>query len=196
MKLGICVPARENVNTKFAYCLAQLVSNLELSHEIFFEQGSILPQQRINLVEQAINRDCTHILFLDSDMIFPANIATELLKHDVDMVACNYVTRTKPYRSTAFLETENFEKTLKKSEGLVEVASVGLGIALIRASVFENIPNPAFKFEWSSQYNSHMGEDIYFCELLKNSGYSIYVDASLSNRCAHIGETACKMDVL
>lgn len=199
MKVGVCVPTRDSVSNRFAYCLSQLTARLastNTEYELFFEEGSILPQQRITLVQIALDRQCSHILFLDSDMVFPANIVHELLKHDQDMVACNYSTRTQPYRSVAFLETDTYENTLEKTEGLHTVAAVGLGISLIKSDIFENIDTPYFKFEWSDEYNSYVGEDIYFCQQLTSAGYNIYVDASLSNRCAHIGAIACKMDMI
>lgn len=195
MKLGICVPTREVMYSKFAYSFSMLISKLNknnIEYKVFFEEGSILPQQRINLVKSALAEDCTKILFLDSDMIFPGNVFDELLKHNKEIVACNYSTRIRPFRPTAFLETEEFAKTLKKTEGLVKVAACGFGIALIDSSVFFKLQEPWFTFEWKGL--THMGEDIYFCKQATNNGYEIYIDASLSNKCLHIASTPVNLD--
>ena len=198
-KLAVCIPCRDTLHSAHAMSLVELVkfnTMNDIDTHVFMDASTILLTQRERLATMALQSGSEHILWLDSDMVFPANIVHELLKHDQDMVACNYSTRTQPYRSVAFLETDTFENTLEKTEGLHTVAAVGLGISLIKSDIFENIDTPYFKFEWSDEYNSYVGEDIYFCQQITSAGYNIYVDASLSNRCAHIGAIACKMDMI
>ena len=103
--LGICVPVRDTLHTGFAYCLVQLTSHLtknNIDYKLYFENGSIISDQRYRLTTSAMSDKCTQILWLDSDMLFPVSIYERLNNHNKMAVAATYSTRTKPYRNTAF----------------------------------------------------------------------------------------------
>jgi choline kinase len=132
MKLAICVPVRDTVHSTFAYCLNELTSHLvrsNVDYNLFFQNGSVLPEQRTALVSSALNAKCDYILWLDSDMVFPKNLYQRLSSHNYDIVACTYSTRTKPYRNVAFL-THDFNDRLTASLGVHKVSSVGMGLML------------------------------------------------------------------
>jgi len=186
--LVICVPVRDTVTSTFAFDLASLVghiSNKGVSYKLLFQNGSILPDQRTQLVKDALKHNPKHIMFLDSDMAFPAIIYEELVKHNKSVVACTYSTRSQPYRSVAFLDHNNLSARLNKTSGLHLVASVGMGIMLINAEVFKTVNTPWFVFEWNNTYDGFIGEDIYFCKKIKEYDYDVFVDASISNLCGH-----------
>ena len=67
--------------------------------------------------------------------------------------------------------------------GLVSVDAVGLGACLIRREVMEKIAKqagdgPMFKFEFIGR-NKVVGEDVFFCQKIREAGYEILVDLSL-----------------
>lgn len=189
--LAICVPVRETVTAQFSYSLAQLtayLSNNKVPFMLYFEHGSILPQQRTNLVESAIKDKCEYILWLDSDMVFPPNTFTELQKHNTDIVACTYVTRTAPHKTVAFVDTDNYDSRLEEKSGTHKVSAVGMGCMLVKTQVFETLPKPWFAFQYLHRYNGFKGEDIVFCESAIEHGYDIYVDVDTSKKVSH---TAC-----
>lgn len=188
MKLAICVPVRDTVHSKFAYCLSDLTSHLvksNIEYSLFFQNGSVLPEQRNVLADSAIKAKCDFILWIDSDMVFPKNLYQKLSAHNTDVIACTYSTRTKPYRNVAFLNN-NFNDRLGASVGLHKVSSVGMGLMLTNIEVYRNIRKPWFVFEYSEEYNSYLGEDIYFCQNLINNGYEIYIDIDTSKKCYHL----------
>jgi choline kinase len=194
--LAICVPVRDTVHSAFAFCLAQLASNLthnNIRYQLFFEVGSLIADQRYRLVNTALERTATEILWLDSDMIFPADVYQKLSKWNHDVVACMYSTRTKPYRSTAFL-SDNMQDTLTARSGIHSVYAVGMGCMLTKTQVFKIVPQPWFNTRWDYQNNSFSGEDIYFCDQLQNYNYQVFVDCDLSNQCSHIGTTNIKLE--
>ena len=170
-ELAICVPVRDMLHSKFAFCLAELVARLvkdNVSYQLFFQNCSVLPEQRHLLAKSALTANCEKILWLDS-------------------------TRTEPFRSVAFLDNRDMTKTLKEKSGLHSVNSVGMGIMLTSTEVFKNIVAPWFSFKYMSSYDAYLGEDIVFCELLKEYDYDVFVDADTSNYCAHLANLEIKI---
>jgi hypothetical protein len=189
MKLAICVPVRDTVHSKFAYCLSELTSYLvrrNIEYNLFFQNGSVLPEQRNALVELAVNAKCNQILWIDSDMVFPKNLYHKLVAHNKDVVACTYSTRTTPYRSVAFLNN-NFNDRLTSTIGIHKVSNVGMGLMLTDIAVYSLIPKPWFMFDYDINLNSYLGEDMYFCQKITEYGYDIYVDVDTSKKCYHLG---------
>jgi hypothetical protein len=195
-QLAICVPVRDLLHSKFAFCLAELVARLvkdNVTYQLFFQNGSVLPEQRHLLAKSAMAANCEQVLWLDSDMVFPSNIYQLLSKHNKDAVACYYSTRSEPFRSVAFLDNRDMTKTLLAKSGLHVVNSVGMGIMLTSIDIFKKIPPPWFSFRYLSSYDSYLGEDIVFCELLKEYDYDVFVDADASNHCFHLASLEIKI---
>mgnify|MGYP003968678519 FL=1 len=194
--LGICVPVRDTVHTSFAYCLAQMTSYLtrnSIQFNLYFENGSLIADQRYRLAEIATQQKCKEILWLDSDMVFPASVYRSLANHNKDAAACTYSTRTKPYRNVAF-QSSDLTDTINHTSGLHKIYAVGMGIMLTKTEVFSTIPRPWFNTHWDQQTETFSGEDIYFCNQLQNYGYELYVDCDLSKQCGHIGSNTIKME--
>lgn len=193
--LGICVPVRDTLHSGFAYCLSQLTAHLVASaveFKLYFENGSMISDQRYRLVMNAQADNCTQILWLDSDMLFPVSIYSQLNSHDQLVTAGTYSTRTAPYRNTTFGSSE-FD-VVKHDTGLHQAYAVGMGLMLTDIRVFDKIPRPWFKVAWSHKLDTFIGEDIYFCEQLNTYEIDLWVDYDLSNQCGHIGSKAIKME--
>ena len=94
--IAICSPVRDHVHSEFAWCLNNLTTQLtkdQIQHNVYFENGSILPRQRHTLVQHALENNHTHILWLDSDMTFPRHLLHSLLEHNLSVVGFTYSTR-------------------------------------------------------------------------------------------------------
>lgn len=193
MKLAICVPARDTVQVGFAKCLANLTAHLakeNINYELIFNLGSVIPQQRNTLAESALENKADYVLWLDSDMHFPATVFNRLLNHKKEICAATYSTRIKPQRSVAFLDKNNLDKRLQAKTGLHQVFAVGMGCMLVSRTVFEHLPKPWFQYVWNRDTEDLSGEDIYFCNQANDTGFEIFVDADLSNEVAHYGTKA------
>lgn len=198
-KLAICVPTRDTVHSGFTFCLTELVANLvnaKIDYKLYFENGSILPEQRNRLVQSAMLDNCTEILWLDTDMVFPPDVYDKLSKRKRDIVACNYSTRHWPFRSVAFTSDKDLDKRLTKRKGIHEVASVGMGIMLTNIKVFEKLHLPYFSFRFDRKLEQYVGEDIEFCRTARDYDFKIHVDADLSEKCAHLGTAPRRMDMI
>ncbi len=77
--IAVCTPARDQVHTNYCYCLVNMVAwhtlNTEDAISLKLMQGTIIQNQRADLCLDAMREGCTHILFIDSDMTFPQDMA-------------------------------------------------------------------------------------------------------------------------
>lgn len=152
--------------------------------------GSEVAMQRQQLTDEILETNCTHLLWLDSDMKFPADTLEILLSHNKYIVAGNYSTRVKPHRPVAFKNPDNLDKRVFGGKGLEKIYAIGSGLMLVNRQVYENMPRPFYSVEWKDNYTSLVGEDIYFCHKANENGYEVFVDHDLSKRIAHIGSKA------
>ena len=204
--VGVCVPARDEVHTGFAFDFARMVGH-DVKHrckddtnglKLYTMAGTLIFDQREGLVKAALSEGCTHVLFIDSDMRFPPDIISILLSRELPIVGVNAVTRRKPVLSTALnLELTKDDETgeIKKTrwlkvdsrgkEGCEQVTAIGFGATLIAREVFEKLKTPWFSAEWSPR--GIIGEDIYFCLKALDEGIPTFVDHDLSRYIGHIG---------
>ena len=179
----------------FAYNLAQLVqscNHTKLPVNIYMEIGSLISQQRQNLAENAIKNGATHILWLDSDMLFPSNVAETLLSHQLDIVCCNYSTRSFPFKGVAYTDVGNWNSwkpAVNTDDRFFEVEGIGFGCMLVNVNVFNTLGLPWFDVTWESKFREFIGEDFYFCKKAREAGYKIMVDTVLSRQIGHIGSS-------
>lgn len=194
-KVMIAVPTRDSVKTGFARSLALLMAYTTFVRPgmevfLYFVQGTFLPRARAGLVQAALDRTCTHVLWLDSDMVFPKDTLLRLLGHGVPIVAANYAMRQAPILPTA-LDTDR--QPIFASEGLVDVRACGMGVMLTGIEVFRDIGKPWFALGYNRALDDYSSEDTYFCERARVAGYRIRVDGPLSEEIGHLGEFAYEM---
>ena len=196
-KVAICVPVRDFVTAAFSYSLAMLMkkcgeANFKTSLHMVI--GSEIASQRQQLVNAALETDCTHVFWLDSDMKFPVDILEKLIALNKDVVGCNYSTRVSPHRPVAFTSDTDMDMRLTKKTGIHTVCAVGLGCLLVKRKVLETMSVPHFRVDWDSTYTSLIGEDLFFCRKVRECGYEIHIDCDLSQQISHIGATAFKLE--
>lgn len=192
--ITICVPARDMVNAGFSVDLAMLAvrsySDIAPGYKfnISMVSGTLIADQRTKLAQTALAQGSDYILFLDSDMRFPSSLLYDLVKHDKDIVACNYATRRKPIKTVAFSDFSSLQCIYSHGQfGLEEVDAVGMGAMLIKADVFRKLPQPWFNISYLPNGKMYIGEDIYFCKLAQAHGYTVYIDHDLSQKVGHTG---------
>lgn len=194
--VAICLPCRDQVCTSFAYDLAVLTANWSAKHiseggklYVFTSMGTLIANQRQELALEAMQANCSHILFLDTDMRFPKDTLDRLLAHDKPIVAANYATRRMPIHSVAFKTDKDLDcvYTTPESTGLESVAAVGMGVMLIKREVFEKSELPWFHLGYSLKTHSFTGEDIFFCRAARRNGFDVLIDHDLSKEVRHIG---------
>lgn len=151
--------------------------------------GTLIANQRQELVLEAMQAGCSHILFIDTDMRFPKDAVERLMAHDKPIVAANYATRRMPVKTVAFKTEGAWDcvYTTDDSVGLEPVSAVGMGLMLIKREVFEKLTLPWFIIGYSPKTAEFSGEDIFFCRQARKAGYDILIDHDLSKEVKHIG---------
>ena len=192
IKLAILVPTRDMVHTNFAYCLTQLLKTtgeIGIDTYLFFDSSTVLLNQREKLIEKAKEIKSDYVLWLDSDMMFPSTTAVRLIEHNKDIVACNYMKRTKPSKTVAYTDLTNWDSwvPLEPFDELIKVEGVGMGCMLMKTKVFEDLIKPYFEFTYVEETQDWFGEDFNLLTKLRNKGYDVFIDPMLSVDIKHVG---------
>jgi len=137
--------------------------------------GALTPFSREKIALKAIEQNCTHLLWIDSDMQFGPDALNRLLKHKKDIIAGLFFQKYQPYAPALSI---NDEHPIPKK--LTKVDWVGLGFTLINIEVFKNMPRPWFELDFNPKHI--VGEDILWCLKARKLGYDIWVDPNI-----HIG---------
>ncbi len=192
-KIAIATPTTTMVNYQFAQSLSGTVGYMSAEGytvDLLFNSGSVLHRQRNNLVRSFLtgnhSKDHTHLIWIDSDMVFPSDAIKKLLSHDKDIVGVNYCARQGAPRFTAGKEGQRFQ-TKPDSTGLEKVDVLGFGLMAVKKEVLEKMEYPWCDFLTIGE--GLLGEDEYFCSKAINSGFEIYCDQDLSKQVYHIGQT-------
>lgn len=187
--VSICIPSRDEWRAVFGYSLLRMfISTQNAVQNLRMCRGSVIPGNRNTLVNTSIKDEATHVLFIDTDMVFPADTLDRLLAHNKPLVFANCCTRSlDPAKPTAQMNGIQVW-TERDSTGLQEVDRCGFGVALIDIEVFKHIPKPWFAFKYLPERDDYSGEDIYFCDLATKAGYQLFIDHDLSKQIGHCGD--------
>ena len=181
----IGLPATEMMKAKTAHAIGALVlHSADKVIDFLLIQSCDIASSRMWLAKQAVEKGATHLLFIDSDMLFPSDALDQLLARDKDIIGVEYHKRKFPLETvTAYMpgveksETEPFK-----------VGIAGTGVMLIKTDVFKN-PNMDpnwFSFGRNKEGKNVIGEDGWFCCVSRDAGYDIYVDPV--PKVLHLGE--------
>jgi hypothetical protein len=140
---------------------------------------SLVYDARNGAAKYFLTSDCDALLFLDSDMMPPADMLIKLVEHDKPVVSALAFKRVPDYEPCIFKVINETEAVVYHDypKGLIEVAGVGMACCLIKKEVFERVPSPWFM-------PGKLGEDLAFCKRVKEAGIPIYCDTELV--CGHV----------
>lgn len=187
MKLLIAIPTLDYMHSEFVECLIKLTRYLEqdnVDFEVCIKSGTLVYHARDLLATKARQEFFTHVLWLDSDMIFNEEVVDDLMFHDKEYVTGIFHARRPPHLACSFKSLNPIERfsCADYPEGLFEIAGSGLACTLMSVHVLQKVwerygtcfmPTPA------------LGEDLAFCERVGNCGIKMYADPSV--RIGHIG---------
>lgn len=184
-KVVIGMPATETMKAKTAHAIgAMILHSAPKIIDFLLIQSCDIASSRMWLAKQAVEKDATHLLFIDSDMLFPSDVLDQLLARDKDIIGVEYHKRRFPLETvTAYMpdveksETEPFK-----------VGIAGTGVMLIKTDVFKNKdmdPN-WFSFGRNAKGENVIGEDGWFCNVARSAGYDVFVDPT--PKVLHLGE--------
>ena len=167
-----------------------------LTLEVIRANSGTIDHMRNSIVNSAKEKECSHLLFLDADMIYPPDTIGRLLEHDLDIVGALTFKRYPPFNPVMMRgEKYKLQYVWPYEEGLEKVVATGTGCLLIKMGVFDKIEKPWFEFETIE--GKPIGEDVGFCYKAGNAGFDIYVDTTIKT--IHIcmmgvDESLCKLN--
>lgn len=193
--VSILVPTRDMVYSHFSYSLGNLMkttTQMGINVHLFFDASTILINQRERLINQAIEVKSEWVLWLDSDMMFPPTTLLRLLAHNQDIVACNYMKRSYPFKSVTFLDQSDWESwvPIQSEDTLITAEVTGMGCLLMKTSVFQNLNKPYFEYTYQPETKDWIGEDFTLFNKLNALGYELKIDMNLSKEIYHMGTFA------
>jgi hypothetical protein len=182
-QVAIGIPSGDMVHADFAMSLAMLCQHQGTDVFLVNSRSSLVALGRNQCAGAAQIMKATHLLFLDTDMVFPADTLMRLLARDKNIVGATYSQRMPPFHPLTV--TEEGEQTHITS-GLRRVRLLPTGCMLIRVAVFDALPKPYFTLVAEGEHLR--GEDYYFCEQARKAGFEIWCDGDLSAQMGHIGQ--------
>jgi hypothetical protein len=154
-------------------------------------------RSRNNLAAHFLESDCTHLLFIDNDIIAAPRHLDRLLEANKDIVAGLY-----PKKQVKLDWVANYTGEKPDSDGLLRVRHAGTGFILIKRGVFEKMakdlpeigyggdPSPESKrwdfFPMHAKDGVYKSEDWYFCEMAQKCGFDVWIDTKIQLR--HVGK--------
>jgi hypothetical protein len=118
----------------------------------------------------------THLLWLDDDHIFNADLALQLASSEKDMVSALYYARVGKPLPVVYVKGDDPDEykhypLIIIPNALFKVDAVGFGALLMKRDVLERVPEPWFTLDYRA------GEDIAFCVSAKKHGVEVWCDA-------------------
>jgi hypothetical protein len=208
--LAIAIPSGALWHADFALCLTMMMLALQKHAvpgytdrgvKIFNKRTSILPKSRHDLIQDALDAKCSHLLFVDTDQTFPAFLVHQLAAHDKRVIGCNIATKSIPASPTARNYNPNWVGgdlvySDPDSTGIEQVWRLGCGVMLIDLTIISQLRKPYFAVEWHEGMNDFIGEDWFFCQRLEEKAIPIYVDHDLSKQVGHVGSMTYTHDLV
>lgn len=190
------------------YHVSLLLAGAELArrgvnYTMDYNVGMSIDWARSQMATTFLKSDCTHLLFIDDDIAFAADLPYRMLCENVDIVAVPY--RRKITKTLYNIRHGVRVKTIPDRPYMFAVDSIATGMMMIRRNVFEKLAPkvPEFLYDENGVKGrlffrhelvddemvggvSYMGEDYYFCKLARDNGFDIwaYADEDL----VHVGQ--------
>lgn len=208
-KLFVAIPVYGGMPAEFVQCLLRLQAQPPCELSLKFLAGdSLVSRARNSLTYAFLKSDCTHLLFIDSDLVFSGEQIKKLIDHDLPVIGGFY-----PKKKEGPIEwvCNAFKDKLEPAEnGLQEVRYIGTGFIMVKREVFEKmIAEYGSKIAYAPDHNPkeiehdlwpvgtytdktgftrYLSEDWNFCQRWLDMGGKVFGDARVILK--HIGHAS------
>lgn len=196
-KIIIGVPFREgdgpeNMSTKFN----DINTPRGYALEAIMPKGLKVADARNEIVKEALLQDSDYVFFMDDDVKIPSEVLVELLKLDLDIVACPYPLKQDGYTEAILMKTDK-GNVVSLDDYLKEVPTeyenglmtcnwvITMGCTLIKTEVFKCMREPWFFESYrDNDKGTLITEDAYFTEKAIMSGFTPHIATQFP--CCHV----------
>lgn len=178
MRLLVGIPSTDFLHVEFVKSLTNLILRLKkdkVDFTVHFESGTLVYVARDNIACKAINEGYTHVLWLDSDMVFTDDFFDTLTFCGKPFVCGIFQSRRKGYHSALFknLDINNLERFEEYPSQPFRIAGCGFAGVLIETEVLKAVMQ---KHGTCFLPLKMYGEDLAFCLRASQMGYEIWAD--------------------
>lgn len=182
MRLLIAVPTYDYMHFQFVECLTKLIRRLdedEIDYDIHYQGGTLVYVGRDKLAKRAIEGNYTHVLWLDSDMVFTEDLLDDLMYSGKPFVTGIAHARRAPHVSCIFKQIfpgiDRWEGHEYPS-GAFKIAGCGFACVLIETRIIKAVydANGTAFFPMRE-----LGEDLAFCKRATDLGFEIWAEPSV-----------------
>jgi|HubBroStandDraft_6_1064221.scaffolds.fasta_scaffold101732_2 hypothetical protein len=150
-RIFIATPHQGSVHPDYMQSILKLLRSVDVSwtHSLELEGVQTTPQNlvvtRSQMVADFLETDCTHLLFVDSDIAFPPELIGSLLALEKDIVCCPYISRNLrgvtilPKSGIVTQEPIVWAPEDIEADSTIEIGGAGLGMCLIRRGALERM---------------------------------------------------------
>lgn len=144
----VALPYKQNFSAKFLTGVLSVQFPEAFSHSFLIQTGQPLDISRNLAVSNALQRNVSHIFFLDEDIILKPETIISLKNTNMPFVGATYYSRSPPYNVTANINQNPITRDMilerrknhpPNANILLEVTEIGMGACLIDTRVFKRI---------------------------------------------------------
>lgn len=187
-KLLIAVPCMDYMHVDFVDSLLKLCQHLQregINYHTEILSGTLVYMARNKLASKATCEGYTHLLFLDSDMVFDESIVETLCFSGKDFVCGAFQSRRAPYGSCIFSSLKPVRRVKEYGMEPFQVEGCGMACTMISTEIISEVQsrygNP---FDPDKIDGITFGEDTAFCWRARQCGFEIWCDPTA--RVGHI----------
>ena len=158
---------------------------------VWMSYDALVQRSRNDLVELFMQGDFSDMIWIDSDVEWNPEWIIKLLISDKDVVGGTYRKKTDEIEDYT-VKTESLEI----EDGLIEVEGLGFGFIKTSRKAIEALYHDSEPYESGGKMahnvfevvikdGTMVGEDILVCQKLRDLGFSVYLDPSMT--CNHDG---------
>ena len=181
MKLMIAVPTNDYVHADFVKSLSELQAELSrqrIDHKVEIITATLVYIARNRLAQKAVNEGYTHVLWVDSDMIFDKTVVDDLLECGKEMVCGAFVSRRPPYGPCVYTSIKKYDIKKVEEFGKTPFRVDGCGFACVLTTA-ELLQAVMQKYGTCFQPTDYYGEDLAFCWRVGRLGREIWCEPTV-----------------
>ena len=186
-KVGLCLPITNNDLPKpfflsFINMDKPLQTQVYTPTDLVYNHLENIAVVRNGLVNRALDEGCDKIIMMDTDQVYPEDAIMKLVAWDVPVIGTQVHRRYPPFAPLMFRGKVGKLQYVPESEmysnNMVSVDFTGCGCICYDREIFETIQPPWFQLR-KDENGKTIGEDIGFCQEIRENLIPIYVDASI-----------------
>ena len=207
-KVLVSLPSSRSPKYKMMQSLVTMAIRHKHHQVYHFIEGSLIHKARNKAVVEAVANRCTHLMFIDDDMVFPPDAVDTLIDRDKDIIGGLCFGRKEQKTNYPIIkkivnnEIQDFLlEDIPTWEEPFEVSSTGTGSLLMNMNVFKKLEPPFFYFADPEDFgmerqpfpDNEFSEDTTFMMSARKAGFKIFVDPTIT--IGHLGEATYKREL-